>query len=369
MTISLKATPFKPVAMTLAIVCLGIAAPASSHPVPFSYLDVYIRDRVVEMTVVVHTFDIAHDLDVQPPERLLESDVLSAQGNAIVALVKSRLQLKSNGQSTGEGAWSQPVALTERQSIELRARFEVATQPGTLRLQTLMFPYDPVHQSFINFYERGAIATQAILDKDRTAVEFYASSPRGIWAIAREFVPAGARHILTGFDHLLFLFGLLLLGGTMRHLVLIVSAFTVAQVITLALAALNIVTPSLRFVEPGIALSIVYVGADNLMVRGGRDVRAWIAAAFGFIHGFGYAGILRGLNLSRLATSWSVLSFNLGVEIAQLVVVFAVALALRALRSRSEVAGRRLAFAGSILVIATGTVWFIQRVFFPGGMA
>jgi hydrogenase/urease accessory protein HupE len=355
--------------IALSIACFGLAVPAHSHPVPFSYLDVHIQDRAVEMTVVVHTFDVAHDLDLQPPERLLEPGILSAQGHAIVALVKSRLQLQSNGHSLGEGVWSQPVALMERQSLEIRARFDIATAPGTVQLRTLMFPYDPVHQSFINFYERGAIATQAILDKDRTAVQFYASSPRGVWSVAREFVPAGARHILTGLDHLIFLFGLLLLGGTMRHLVLIVSAFTVAQILTLALAALNIVTPSLRFVEPGIALSIIYVGADNLMVRGGRDVRVWIAAVFGFIHGFGYAGVLRGLNLSRLATSWSVLSFNLGVEIAQLVVVFAVALALEALRSRSEVAGRRLAFAGSILVIATGTVWFIQRVFFPGGMA
>ena len=147
------------------------------------------------------------------------------------------------------------------------------------------------------------------------------------------------------------------------------TAFTAAQTLTLALAAMNFVTPSLRFVEPGIALSIVYVGADNLMVRGGRDVRAWIASAFGFIHGFGFAGVLRDLNLSGRALSWSVLSFNLGVEMAQLIVVLAAAFGLAALKRRNEAAGRRLAFAGSILVIATGTVWFIQRVFFPGGMA
>jgi hypothetical protein len=152
-------------------------------------------------------------------------------------------------------------------------------------------------------------------------------------------------------------------------LLLIVTAFTVAHSLTLPLAALNIVTPSLRFVDPGIGLSIVYVGADNLMVRGGRDVRAWIAAAFGLIHGFGFAGVLRDMDLSRRAFAWTVFSFNLGVEAGQLLVVLAVASALAALHSRSELAGRRLAFAGSIVVIAAGTYWFIRRVFFPGGMA
>jgi hydrogenase/urease accessory protein HupE len=355
-------------ALACVVLLLGSAAPAAAHPVPFTYLDVRVEERSIGVGLVIHMFDLGHDLDVQPPERLLEPDVLSAHADAITALVKSRLRLQANGQAI-EGEWSAPVVLADRQSVELRARFDVAATPGTVLVQALMFPYDPVHQTFVNFYERGSIATQAILDRARTSVAFFTSSPRGVVALIGRFVPTGVRHILAGADHLIFLFGLLLLGGTLRHLALIVTAFTLAQAVTLALAALNIVTPSLRFVEPGIALSIVYIGADNLMVRGGRDVRAWIAAAFGFIHGFGFASVLRELNLSRPATGWSVLSFNLGVEIAQLAVVFTVALMLAALRSRSETAGRRLTFVGSILVIATGTVWFIQRVFFPGGMA
>jgi hypothetical protein len=116
-------------------------------------------------------------------------------------------------------------------------------------------------------------------------------------------------------------------------------------------------------------LSIVYVGADNLLVKGGRDVRAWIAFAFGFVHGFGFAYVLREMGLPTRALGWSLFSFNVGVEIGQLMVVVVVASALAALRSRSEVAGRRLAFAGSVAVIAAGAFWFVQRVFFPGGMA
>ena len=105
------------------------------------------------------------------------------------------------------------------------------------------------------------------------------------------------------------------------------------------------------------------------MVHGGRDVRAWIAFAFGLIHGFGFANVLREMDLPSRALGWSLFSFNVGVEIGQVFVVVAVASALAALRARSEAAGRRLAVAGSIVVIAAGAYWFIQRVFFPGGMA
>jgi hypothetical protein len=111
--------------------------------------------------------------------------------------------------------------------------------------------------------------TQAILDRGRTRFEYYAGTTQGAFAVVRRFVPAGVHHILIGPDHLLFLVGLLLLGGSIRQLAVIVTGFTIAHSITLSLAALNIVTPPARIIEPAIALSIVYVGADNLLIRGG----------------------------------------------------------------------------------------------------
>ena len=248
-------------------------------------------------------------------------------------------------------------------------RFPLPARPGTVALDTLMFAYDPQHQTFVNVYEDETLALQAILDKTKTHVEFFSGSRQGVWAVVRKFVPSGVEHILIGPDHLLFLVGLLLLGGTLRQLALVVSAFTLAHSITLSMAALNLLNPPARIIEPAIALSIVYVGADNLMVRDGRDMRAWIAFAFGFIHGFGFANVLREMDLPRTALGWSLFSFNLGVEVGQLLVVVTVASALAAIRTRSETAGRRLAVVGSVAVIAAGTFWFVQRVFFPGGLA
>src|SRR5262249_40978753 len=127
---------------------------------------------------------------------------------------------------------------------------------------------------------------------------------------------------------------------------------------------LGVFSPPARLVEPAIALSIVYVGVDNLLVRQGRDMRAWIALGFGLVHGLGFASVLREMDLPRRALGWSLFSFNLGVEVGQLVVVVAVASALAMLRARSEQAGHRLAVAGSIGVVVAGSVWFVQRLLF-----
>jgi hydrogenase/urease accessory protein HupE len=235
-------------------------------------------------------------------------------------------------------------------------------------VQAGLFPYDPNHKTFVNVYEREGL-TQAILDRDRTRFEYYAGTTQGRWAVVRRFVPAGFEHILIGPDHVLFLIGLLLLGGSIPRLAFIVTAFTAAHTITLSLAALSIMNPPARIVEPAIALSIVYVGADNLLRRGGRDARAWIAFAFGFIHGFGFAYVLREMDLPARSLGWSLFSFNIGVEIGQLLVVLVVASALAALRSRSEAAAQRVAVLGSGLVMAAGTFWYIERVFFPGGVS
>ena len=205
------------------------------------------------------------------------------------------------------------------------ARYAIGNRPGTVTFSAALFPYDPAHQTFLNFYEGDKLTSQAILDGNHRELEYFVGGRQGVLAVMRKFIPAGIHHILIGPDHILFLIGLLLLGGPLRRLLLIVSAFTVAHSITLSLAALNLVRPPARLIEPAIALSIVYVGIDNLMVGRGRDMRAWIAFAFGFIHGFGFASVLREMNLPGEALRWSLFSFNAGVEIGQLMVVAVVA--------------------------------------------
>ena len=345
---------------------LAAAKPAAAHPVPFSYVDVRIASGEIDLTVVAHMYDVAHDLHIDPADQLLDAAFVTQHADELIALVRDRLQLATNS-VLGNATWAAPEILTDRQSIRVHARYPIAAKPGEVTLSAALFPYDPAHQTFVNFYEGEKLTSQSILDNNHRDFQYFVGGRQGVLAVIRKFVPAGIHHILIGPDHILFLVGLLLLGGLMRRLFLIVSAFTVAHSITLSLAALNILTPSPRLIEPAIALSIVYVGVDNLTVGRGRDVRAWIAFAFGFVHGFGFANVLREMNLPTQALGWSLFSFNVGVEIGQLMVVAVVASALMALRSNNEAMSKRVAFAGSLLVIVAGAFWFVQRVFFPGG--
>ena len=181
----------------------------------------------------------------------------------------------------------------------------------------------------------------------------------------KAFTASGIHHIAIGPDHILFIIGLLLLGGSIRRLLAIVTAFTLGHSVTLALATLQIVDPPARIIEPAIALSIVYVGADNLLTgTQGRDVRAWVALVFGLVHGFGFASVLRETGLpDRARSGVSLFSFNLGVEIGQAIDRRRRRLRAALVRRRDAVLAARIATAGSVGVMIAGPIWFFERVF------
>jgi hydrogenase/urease accessory protein HupE len=354
-------------ALVLLLLAFVLVQPASAHPVPFSFLDFHLTTTGVQATLILHDLDLAHDLGIIPAARLHDPAFLLERAPSIRALLTARLQISADGKLLAP-EWVEPEFLPERQAIRFTLRFPGVDRPGVLAISALMFPYDPNHQTFVNVYENGELSRQTILNRFESRMEHIFGTRQGSIAVIRKFIPEGVHHILIGPDHLLFLVGLLLMGGTMRRLLLVVTAFTIAHSITLSLAALDIFTPPARIIEPAIALSIVYVGFDNLLVKEGRDVRAWIAFAFGFIHGFGFANVLKEMELPSSALGWSLFSFNLGVEIGQMLVVVVVASALAALRARNEKVGRQIAIAGSIVVIVAGAFWFVERVFFPGGL-
>ena len=361
--------PMKCLRLSAALVTLvWTAAPAEAHPAPFSFVDVRLESTAVDVRVVLHVFDVAHELDIEASERLLDSSTLAEHQARLVELIGERLQIGVDGLLLPL-TWSTARPLPARQAVELTARLDPGRASGVIRVAADLFPYDANHQTFLNFYEGEALISQAILDDSQAAHEYFVGTPHGVLAVAGRFVPAGIHHILIGPDHLLFVVGLLLFGGSLRRLLLVVTGFTLAHSLTLTLAVLGVVAPPGRVVEAVIALSIVYVGVDNLMSRGGRDVRVAIAVVFGFIHGFGFASVLRDMGLPREALGWSLFSFNLGVEVGQLAVVVVVTSALAALRAHSHMAALSLAYVGSVVVIAAGVFWFVERVFLSGGVA
>jgi hypothetical protein len=174
------------------------------------------------------------------------------------------------------------------------------------------------------------------------------------------YLGLGAEHIIGGIDHLLFLVALLALSTSLWQTVKIVTAFTVAHSITLSLAALGMVNVPSSIVEPLIAASIVWVAVENLVAPTGTRRRWMIAAAFGLIHGLGFASALAELGLSRDALVGALIGFNIGVELGQLAFV-AVVMPPLVWASRP---GRlpRLPQVLSVIVALVGAVWLVERL-------
>jgi len=353
-----------------ALVALA-AGPAGAHPAPFSYLDLRIDGAGLAGTLTVHDLDAAYELRLTDADSLLDPTVARRHGAALAATLQARLHLELDGKPVAI-VLSDVTPVPDRQGLRFRATVTTAGAPGRLRLQTTLFPYDANHQTFINVYEGDLLRHQAILDARHPSMDYYAGSWQGVGAVLGTFVPSGFRHILIGPDHILFLVGLLLLGGTAARLGVIVTAFTLGHSVTLSVAALGLYAPPAFIVEPLIALSIVLVGIDNLLVGGqadrGKDLRPWMAGVFGLVHGFGFASVLAEFGLPRQALGWSLFGFNAGVEIGQLAIVVPCAVALAALGRWSALAGTRVAMIGSVVVVLAGGWWFIQRVFFPEGI-
>ena len=173
----------------------------------------------------------------------------------------------------------------------------------------------------------------------------------------------GVEHILSGWDHLLFLLGMVLVVTKRREVLAVVTAFTVAHSLTLAACVLGFVSPSPRFVEPIIALSIAWVGFENVLKKQ-LSARWRVAFGFGLLHGFGFAGALGDVGASVAELPRVLVGFNLGVELGQLAVL-ALVLPLLAWARTSEVAWRRLSHALSVLIIVPGLVCFVLRVVDP----
>jgi hydrogenase/urease accessory protein HupE len=187
------------------------------------------------------------------------------------------------------------------------------------------------------------------------------------WATARDFLRQGIDHILSGPDHLLFVFGLLLIVGTEWMLVKTITAFTVAHSITLAAATLGYVRPPGPPIEAGIALSILFLGPEILRARQGGtsfSIRhPWVVAfAFGLLHGFGFAGAMSAAGLPAADIPLALVSFNVGVEIGQLAFVAAMLLLARGVQAVGVRWPRPVELVPAYVIGSLGAFWTIQRV-------
>jgi hydrogenase/urease accessory protein HupE len=249
---------------------------------------------------------------------------------------------------------------------------------GHVELRSLVLQrLPPGHRDYISIVDgTGALVLEKLAGSDDPPVSIVLAPPVAhsgphdtadaepptFWG----FLRLGVAHIWTGYDHLLFLFGLLLVCRSFRSIVGIISCFTVAHSITLALATLNIVNLPSALVEPMIAASIVYVGVENLVRKGAEPKGRWaLTFGFGLIHGFGFASVLRelGIGSNGHGLAMPLFTFNLGVEVGQITIAAIVLPVVWQLRKNPTFVRRGVPVLSGVVALA-GLYWFLQRTIF-----
>ena len=217
--------------------------------------------------------------------------------------------------------WTDPLGLW---------REEIWTCAGGIEGKPIAIAYplaNPNLATIVRYFHNGAGDARTILLQPQEtgfAITPEATSERGGFA---RFVLLGIEHIWIGLDHLLFVAGLVLIAATPRRILVTITGFTLAHSVTLALAALDLVRLPIAAIEAVIALSIVFLAVE--IVKGPRDTLTWrrpvvVASSFGLLHGFGFAAVLREIGLPADSLVTSLLAFNIGIEVGQVIFASAV---------------------------------------------
>jgi hydrogenase/urease accessory protein HupE len=354
----------------------AIATTAAAHPEGFSGLRVKVDATAVHAVVTVHTRDTSQWF---PPGKY--KDYVADVCRALEATPGDALEVQFDGVPAAPvhvHAFAADVGL-----LELDLDYARPAGAATMTLWSKHLVRLPRgHQQILvvesadgeGLLEDTLSSDHALAEVELPVAKSATSAPTTIASTAPttrhtdrpriSFFALGIEHIVTGYDHLLFLAALLLVCKNFREAAGVITFFTVAHTITLSLAALNIVRMPARIVEPAIAASIVYVGLENLFGKHRFAWRAGITFAFGLVHGLGFASALRevGLGSTSLRIAMPLLKFSIGLETGQLciaAVILQVMLLLR--RNRPEFV-RWWVPAGSVLVAGIGCFWLVTRV-------
>ena len=181
--------------------------------------------------------------------------------------------------------------------------------------------------------------------------------------VVASYMVIGFEHIVPkGLDHILFILGLFLLSTHWRPLLLQVTMFTVAHTITLGLAMNNVVALPSNIVEPLIALSIAYVGVENILSKSLHKSRLVLVFLFGLLHGLGFAGVLSDFGMPQDDFAVALISFNAGVELGQLAVITIAFVLLRFWFKNHQIYRKMVVIPGSMLISVVGLYWFLERL-------
>jgi hypothetical protein len=342
-----------------------------AHDIALSAIRIIYRPDDVLVSVSIHLSELAKS----------ENADLSRMTDAGLDLaIRKRVHLRFDGKDSAFGkafvirdsasdhlTW-QVVADRSANKSNAAKSFDESSECEVL---SRLCPEQQNSSTIVSIIRDGQAVHEELLDRQHPAF----LKPIEPQLVAWRYLQAGFDHIVSGPDHIVFLVGLLLPGGSILSLFRTVTAFTIAHSLTLSLAATGSFVPSSRLVEPLIALSIVAIAVENLRAlhlgdaseskiksHAPRDWRPLAAFAFGLVHGFGFAGALLEVGLPVQSLWIALASFNLGVEFGQASIVVCLAPIILFARRKNSRIYLKFARVFSVLIALIGAVWFAARM-------
>ncbi|MES0042229.1 HupE/UreJ family protein [Mesorhizobium sp. M0091] len=343
---------------------------------------------------------LAHEIGTTQVSLLLKRDhTWSASITSAPTVLVNRLERQAGHPLseglTPEAAREKLMQFSQALAAQIDVRFDDVASPAAVSVRQVEMPADVMLPAFVVISADGKIpdGAKAVTWNYGLVASTYAitvtdeagGSPQTVWLdadtgsspfpiaanirppttleIVRQYLRLGFVHIVPeGFDHILFVLGIFLLTTKLRPILVQVTAFTIAHSVTLGLTMYGVIALSPRIIEPLIALSIAYVAIDNIMTARLTPWRPAVVFLFGLLHGMGFAGALRDLHLPHGQIIPALISFNLGIEFAQLTVI-AVAFLAVALWFRDRPWYRmRVVIPASATIAAIGLFWTVQRI-------
>ncbi len=339
------------------------AASAFAHDPGLSSMNVDLGPREIAVLLTFNERDIASVASIAP--ETLHDPIGGELPAEVRALAARAVVLECNGEALSAAP---PIADHDaNNNVEFRYIFP-RPLGGELNLRSLLLKDLPFghRQAFTLRDASGRERSRALLSSRDDSAHFSldaGATPMASGHSFVDFLSLGIRHILTGYDHLLFLFGLLVMCRRGRTAALLITCFTAAHSLTLALSTFGLVQLHSRFVEAAIAASILYVGVENLVRREGQiRGRAAVTFAFGLVHGLGFASVLRemGVANSGIAAVIPLVAFNSGVELGQLSVAALILPLIWFLRRRDQFVRFGVPVC-SLAVALAGGYWLVER--------
>jgi len=360
---------------------LGILpTPVGAHTTAAGYSDITVESKAMEYHLSFPEKDLIKILPVdQDGDGKLSDEELSNSTDEIASVVDDNLIVTGDGKlATGIVKGAQHEKRASLDMIGLDVTYSFPASIGTFLVQYNFFWYSGIDANHSNYatIDVGGQTIQQVLGSQNSIIQIHGPSAAiaadqgnantnasSSWAeTLGTYTWMGMKHIWSGIDHMLFVFGLLLVSyRNPRNIIALISAFTVGHCITLVLSSLEIAYLSPKIVEPLIALSILYIAVENIW-RKQESKRVFVTLLFGLVHGFGFAEVLRGTLSGNMALP--LFSFNLGVEIGQLAVVAVCIPLLKFATSRIPSKIHWTHFASG-LIGCFGLFWFIERIVMP----